>query len=175
MRSKYDQKTILRPAEDRTASLKNMLTVPMAKDEIVPVLREVSRLIILFDADLSTLPEMRNMLAVMQKLQMEFMEDTLRYRKLREEKAKQIAQAQSDTSDEWLSQTEQRLKALKLSGKTGVPLPPNATLKPSIWDWWRDRVFAPVLSNLLGWTITGIAGFITYGIFLAIKAAFKIP
>lgn len=156
------------PPEDRTAYLRQMLDFPMTKDDLIPAVREIARLMIAFNADLSTLSEMRNILATMQKLQIEFMEDQLSYRQKREEADLHAASAKAEQVKEDVNRTSQKIKALRLTGSTGVPI---LSAKQGTWDWWRDRVFAPVMSNLLGWMTLGIAGFIAYAIFMAIKAA----
>lgn len=58
---------------DRTQTLRDMLRYPFSKDDLVPAVREISRLLIAFDMDIANLLELKKEVTNLQKLIVEFM------------------------------------------------------------------------------------------------------
>jgi hypothetical protein len=158
--------------EDRTAYLRDMLQYNLTKDDLIPVVREIARLMVSINSDISTLPELRNEIAKTQKLFLDFMEDQLAFRQQREQTELEAARKKVAQTETELNRTSQKVKAIKLTGSTGVPLSTASIPGKFSWQaWFIDRVL-PYLAQGL---IVGIVVLVGSALWLYFKTLLGLP
>lgn len=158
--------------EDRTAYLRDMLQYPMSKDDLVPVVREMARLMVSINSDLSTLPDLRNGLARMEKFFLKFMEDQLTFRQQRELMELEAARKKVAQAEEDVDRTSQKIKSIKLTGATGVPLPPPARFSA---EWWRLWFAEKVLPYMVYSIIAGVSLLVATALWAYFKTNLGLP
>lgn len=150
-----DKPTVHRETpEDRTEFLRDLLQHPMTKEDLVPAVREMARLMVSMHSEISAMPDLRNNIARLEKLFLDFMEDQLVFRQQREEKELAQAKEKAQQAGYDLNRTSQKIKAIQLTGRTGVPM---LLEKLTTWVWFRDRVL-PYLTVTVITLVTALIG-----------------
>lgn len=134
--------------EDRTAYLRDMLQYPMTKEDLIPITREMARLMVAINSDISTLPVLRNDIVRIEKLFLNFMSEQLTYRKEREQHDLELAKEKVAKAESEVLRTNEKIKAIKLDGTTGVPY---QTLqgKTNWRAWFIDRVLPYLVQSVI--------------------------
>jgi hypothetical protein len=129
--------------EDRTSTLRAMLKYEMKQSDLVPAMREVSRLIIEIHDVLASLPDLRASVASTQALVINFVNDQLKERRDRESRELEIAELSAEKARSKLGNTEERIRTIKFPIKPEVlpvPAPTPTSRAEEAWIWFRDKV-----------------------------------
>lgn len=161
--------------DDRAQYLRDFMKYPITKDDIVTVTREMARLLIALNDDMAALPEIRSMMASTQKLVIDFMQDQLTYRLTRQEAELKNAEAQRAKAAEDLTRTSQKIKAIKLTGQTGIPMQMLPPVVLYSWDWWRTMFAERVLPNAINFLFLGIVVIVLNALWTYFKTQIAIP
>jgi len=141
------------PVQDRTAYLRSLLNKPDSPDLVMDIAREVGRLAVEQDKDVSRIPFILNEIINLNISVRGFIEDQLVARQKRERGEAEIARQEYERKKKDEQFTSQKIEAVRM----GAPVnPPPAGYTPvpfSVWFpvWFREKILPWIIIGAIGW------------------------
>lgn len=150
MTNKDDQPTQVNsndPGVDRTQNLQEMLKNSFNQDDLIPIVRELARIAIFNHQAIMTLPEIRNGIARVHKLVLDFIQDQLETKRDRERRELEIAEVQASRARKMLGRTDEHIAVIRQENRQRTEREKQAPAQTT-WVWFRDKI--------LPWLVTGM-------------------
>lgn len=157
------------PVQDRTAYLRSLLNKPEGPDLVMDIAREVGRLAVEQDKDVSRIPYILMEVANLNLAVRGFMEDQLVARQKREKGEAENARQEYERKKKDEQFTSQKIEAVRMGSRMNSAQTAYTPVPFAVWfpTWFRDKV--------LPWMVIIVIGWIAAALWAFFKASLGVP
>lgn len=135
---------------ERTSYLREQMKYPLTKDDLIPMVREIAKLLIALEEDIACLPGLAEQVGNLNTLIVSLSLEAGKHK------------------DDGLSDDERRKKAIAAAKATLELYGQGKDPEPAFlsWPYWKKNIMPSIVS----WATLAVIGFVLYGIWLAFLA-----